>query len=169
MLFAFVVGSPMVGAVTIEYTLSDNGGSNYTYDYTVTNDDISGGVEEFTIWFDYTLYENLFLESAPTDWDPLLIQPDLGLPDDGFIDLLAFGPVLGLGETLTGLSISFDYLGGATPGSQAFDIIDALTFDVLASGETQTQLASVPLPPSLALFLAGLIVISWTRILRVNQ
>ena len=131
-------------ATTILYNITNTSGNTWEYMYTVKNDILSVDIEEFTIFFDSSLYENLVATTTPIDWDPLVIQPDLGIPDDGFYDALALVFGISPGEILGGFGVQFDFLGIGTPGSQAFDIVDAFTFDLLDSGIT--TLASVPTP-----------------------
>ncbi|MFT3816444.1 MAG: PEP-CTERM sorting domain-containing protein [Rubrivivax sp.] len=137
-----------VQAATISYTLTSLGGQDWQYSYIVGNDDGSpASLEEFTIYFGAGLYGNLQLTASPPGWDGLLIQPDDALPAAGFLDGLASGTGLSAGESLGGFSVSFTYLGSGTPGSQHYDIVDPLTFAVLASGSTALAVAPPPPPP----------------------
>lgn len=155
--------SAVAHAVLIEYSVTGLGGSSYQYDYSVINDDLPV-VEEFTIFFDVGLYESLSSPAAPATWDPLVIQPDPGLPDDGFYDALALGAPIGLGETLGGFSVVFDWLGAGTPGEQSFDIVDPFTFATLASGvTTPASSSSVPTPGAFVLMLVALGLLRATR------
>ena len=142
-------------AALITFDATNIAGNTWLYDYTVEN---TGGfdIEEFSIYFDYTLYENLVNESAPANWDPLAVQPDTGLPDDGFYDALALVAGIASGDTLSGFSIQFDYLGANAPGSQPYDIFDPISFNVLASGNTQSATQTVPEPAIFWLLLSGL-------------
>ncbi len=142
-------------ASTVSYDVTNISGNTWEYTYTVSNDTLAVDIEEFTIFFDYTAYENLALATAPTDWDPLAIQPSTTLPDDGFYDALALSGGIAAGGSLGGFTVRFDYLLGGTPGSQAFDIIDPITFATLDSG--QTVLAAVPVPAAIWLFGSGLL------------
>ena len=143
-------------ATTILYDVSNLSGSTWEYNYTVKNDSLGVDIEEFTVWFDYTLYENLAVTSAPSDWDPIVIEPDASLPDDGFYDALALVSGIAPGASETGFSASFDWLGIGTPGSQFFEIVDPNTFATLDSGNT----APIPEPSTFLLMgigLAGLV------------
>ncbi len=142
----------------IEYEVTNIGGSTWRYDYSVTNDAQAAGLAEFTIWFALGLYDSLTLPTSPAGWDPLVIQPDPLLPDDGFFDALALGPALALNETLGGFSVTFNWLGAGTPGSQAFDFIDPISFQTLESGLTQRRVIPDPTPvpePAIALLFAA--------------
>ena len=112
-------------------------------------------------YFDLGIYENLSISASPADWDGIAIDPDpLFLPDDGFADWLALGAVIGLGETLGGFSVQFDFLGADPPGpgAQFWEIVDPVTFDPLASGFT--ALVAVPEPSSITLLAFGLFLIA---------
>jgi len=152
-MFAFAGTS---SATTVSYDVANISGNTWEYSYTVSNDTLGLAIEEFTIYYDYTAYQNLISTAVPSGWDPLVIQPDTELPDDGFYDALVIsGSGIGVGGSLGVFSVQFDYLLGGTPGSQAFDIVDPDTFDVLDSG--QTALTAVPVPAAIWLLLSGLI------------
>lgn len=150
--------APASYASMITYETTDLGGGSWRYDYELVNDTLGLAVDEFTIWFDLALFSNLRDATGPTGWDLLAIQPDPGLPDDGFFDGLALLAPLGTGETRGGFSISFDFLGVGTPGAQRFDFIDSVSFSLLDSGGTTLRAppASVPEPGSLLLLALGL-------------
>ncbi|WP_189408402.1 hypothetical protein [Alteromonas halophila] len=153
-LFLFAASSK---AVIIEYDVTDLGGGSYQYDYTVINDDLVAGVEEFSLFFDYTLFTSLSLDTGPTGWLTYAFNPDLGLPDDGlygaFIDLAS---PIALGDMLGGFSVVAQYIGAGMPGSQFFEVYD-IGFNVVAAGNTQrANTADVAEPGALALLLLGL-------------
>ena len=115
-------------------------------------------IEEFTIWFDMDLFENLGVAVAPAGWDPLIIEPDPDIPpagDDGFYDALALVAGIAPSVSLAGFSVQFDYLGIGTPGDQFFEIINPTTFSTLDDGFTQS--AVVPIPAAIWLFGSGLV------------
>lgn len=129
------------------------------YAYSVTVALGEPRVEEFTIFFDSTLYQNLVVSAAPQDWDPLVIQPDSGIPSNGFFDALALIDGISPATSLGGFAVLFDFLGTGSPGAQRFDIVDPTTFVTLQTGFTSA--ASVVPPTSdvsepSALALAGL-------------
>lgn len=129
-------------ATTVTYVPTDLGGSRWRYDYTITNDSLGTPLDEFTIFFAVGDFANLAVVEAPPGWDPLVVQPDADLPDDGFFDALALDAGLAPGATLAGFAVSVDYLGAGTPGAQAFDVVDPATFATIDSGTT----SPVPLP-----------------------
>ena len=122
-------------ANTINYSVENLAGNRWQYSYEVDNDG-AAAIDAFAIIFDLGLYENLAVTGSPADWDSIELQPDAGIPDDGYFDTLALGLPLGVGEMLGGFSIAFDFLGAGTPGSQLFEIFDPFTFDLIAEGET---------------------------------
>jgi hypothetical protein len=141
-------------ATYIEYEATNLSGNTWEYLYTVHNDTLTTDIEEFTIYFQVGLFENLAMAGAPTDWDPLAIEPDLLLPDDGFYDALALSSGIAPMASQGGFSVRFDYLGMGAPGPQHFEIVNPTNFAVMDSG--MTRLASVPMPePGTALLLLG--------------
>jgi len=157
----FLFGNSAIANI-ITYTVDNIGGNTWQYNYTVTNE-LAFDIEEFTVYFDLGLYENLAVTGSAVDWDPLVIQPDPLLPDDGFFDALALVAGIAPGDSLGGFSVSFDFLGVGTPGDQFFDIVDPFTFDSLASGITELRDAdvSVPEPTSTSLIALGLFLIAF--------
>jgi hypothetical protein len=149
----FVLAGSSVSATMINYDINNLAGNTWEYTYTVSNDTLGVDIKEFTIFFEVGLFENLVASSTPLLWDPLTIQPDPGLPDDGFYDALALGPGIAPSDSLGGFSVQFDFLGAGTPGSQFFEVIDPSTFNTLDSGFTQV----IPLPAAIWLFASGLI------------
>jgi len=150
-LILFSTLSSNLFASTINYSVDPLTGNTWEYTFTVVNDTLVQDIEEFTILFDSNLYTNLVVGSTPVGWDPLVIQPDTALPDDGFYDALALSTGISSGNALTGFSVQFDYSGANAPGSQFFQIIDPVTFGALDSGTTQL----VPLPAAVWLFASG--------------
>jgi hypothetical protein len=139
-------------AATIDYQASNLGGNSWEYSYTITNDTLGAALEEFTIFFEVGLYENLAVTASATDWDSLVVQPDGGLPDNGYFDALAQGGGIPVSGSLGGFKVSFDFLGAGTPGAQPFDIVDPDSFVILESGST----AAVPAPPAGLILLTAL-------------
>jgi hypothetical protein len=146
-------------AVYIEYELNLVNGNTYQYDYTIFNDDIAAGIEEFAVYFDAFATENLVAVAMPVGWDVFLAPPDILIPggDDGFADFfIDLAPPIDFNASLGGFSVQFDWLGASSgPVAQAFEVYDA-NFNVVASGST---LSSVPEPATLAMILIGLLLI----------
>ena len=123
-------------AVTVTFSATPLGGTSWRYDYVLTNDTLAVPVEEFTIYFPPNLYANLLAGATP-GWDILVVQPDLGIPDDGFYDGLSIGlGGIAPGGSASGFSVTFNYLGGGAPGAQPFEVVDPVTFAPLFSGST---------------------------------
>jgi hypothetical protein len=118
-------------ATSVSFDVTHIAGNTWEDTYTVANDMLAVDIEELTVFFDVGLFENLSMPAAPADWDPLVIQSDPGLPDDGFYDALALVAGIAPGDSLGGFSVRFDFLGGGTLGSQPFDIVDPFTFAAL--------------------------------------
>jgi hypothetical protein len=145
--------------VSISYEMNMLGGNRYEFSYTVLNDTLSVDIEEFTIFFEEGLYDNLTVTTSPLNWDPFVINPDPLIPDDGFYDALAIFSGISPGDQLGNFSVNFDWLGTGSPGAQYFEIINPFSFDVLASGNTEiavTASAPVPEPSTILLFASGL-------------
>jgi hypothetical protein len=154
-------------AASIDYTVANISGSAWEYSYSVRND-LGFDIEEFTIYFDYLLYANLAVTAFPLGWNSLVVEPDAGIPDDGFFDAcsnteLCGGAGIGIahGASLAGFSISFDYFGSGTPGGQSFEIVHPDTFEVLDMGLTNVV---VPAPTSALLLSTALgAALGWSR------
>lgn len=147
-------------AVTVQAELQFLGGSSYQYNYSITNDDVAAGFDEISLYFDKTLYQNLSVNGSPADWDSLVLQPDAFL--DGVFDSLALVQPLGLGESVSGFAVGFDWLGGSSlPGSQAFDVLDSGSLTVLQSGTS--SVSAVPVPAALPMFVSALGVLALRR------
>src|SRR5262245_36908825 len=89
----------------------------YAYPLDAAGTPFSAGVTGFAITFDETLYSVLSAASASSDWDILVLQPDLGIPDPGLYDGLA---LVDSPDTGTPFEVDFVWLGSGTPGSQPF-------------------------------------------------
>ena len=140
-------------SATITSLATNVTGSTWVYDYTVNNDSLGLAIEEFTVFFDPVLYQTLSVAGSPVDWDSIVVQPDLQLPDDGFFDLLALAGGIGVGSSLSGFSVQFEYMGLGTPGTQPFDIVNPANFQTLESGTTQV----VPVPAAVWLLISGIV------------
>lgn len=133
------------------YEATDLGSERWEYAYDVKNISLTEGIEEFTIWFDYGLYDNLLVSTpaTPPDWDQIVWQVDPVLEDAGGYDALATNLEIAIGENIGGFSVTFDWLGIGEPGSQYYEIIDPVTFGTIESGYT------VPEPATCLLLLSG--------------
>ncbi|WP_281561224.1 PEP-CTERM sorting domain-containing protein [Thalassomonas sp. RHCl1] len=156
----FLTSSFSTHATLITSDLVQLDANTWQGSYKITNNTLPFDIEEFSIYFDFSLFENLAATGAPPDWDPLVIQPDIGLPDDGFYDALALAVGVIPGNMLSGFMIEFDYLGLDLPPAMPFEILDPFTFDLLDSGEvifTSITELPVPAPATLGLLALGLL------------
>jgi PEP-CTERM motif len=162
-------------ASVIVYDVTELGSNRWRYDYEITNDDLPDPITWFTVWFNRTQYGSLCSADlltgtcavdplAPAGWDPFVAQPDPLLPDDGFFDLFTTGTGIANGQTLSGFSIEFTWLGIGTPGSQAYDIIGSDPAMPLQSRLTVLRApTAVPEPSTLALLGIALIGVGYVR------
>jgi hypothetical protein len=155
-------------AVIVQSELVSLGGNAYQYNYSITNDDIASGFDELSIYFDGASYDNLNVVASPDGWDSVTLPATIFLPYinyPGVFDTIALAQPLGLGETISGFSVSFDWIGIGLPGTQHFDVIDIASTTVLQSGTT--VVSAVPVPgalPLLASAFTGLMVLRQRKI-----
>jgi hypothetical protein len=138
----------------IDFTAAHLEGMRWEYTYTVSNlglcDNGPADIEQFTIWFDQGLYRNLLVTAAsrlPDGWNAITWPPEPLIGDDGAFDAVAVDSSFGIaaGQSVTGFSVAFDWLGAGTPPAQSYDIIDPATFRILESGTTIPEPAALPL------------------------
>jgi hypothetical protein len=137
----------------IRYDIADLGSGRWQYTYEVKNIALPMPVEEFTIWFDYGQYSNLTVatpDPLASNWRKLIVQPEPVLKDNGFYDAFAKGLSIGMGETVTGFSVTFNWLGTGNPGSQFYEIVNPSTFETIGSGWT------TPVPEPAMMLLLGM-------------
>ncbi len=148
----FFSAAAFAGMMTeIVYDVDEISPVTWQYSYDVTNISLTEQIKEFTIWFEFGLYEKLTVETpdTPAGWDQIVVQPEPVLHDDGAYDAKALGLGIGIGQIVTGFSVSFDWLGDAVmPGSQFYEIINPLTYETIDCGWT--------IPEPTTLFLLGL-------------
>jgi hypothetical protein len=143
-------------ATVITFEVTPVAGNTFEYTYVVENDTLASDLEEITVYFDVDLFENLRFPATPPGWDPVVVQPDTILQDDGFFDALALVFGIPPGGRLGGFTIVADFLGAGSPGRQRFEILDPLTFDVLDSGFTVPAVRPIPEPTTVWLVGLGL-------------
>ena len=61
-------------------------GSTWHVDLAVLNDGVPTAFSGYTVYFSELLYGGLSLRTSPSDWNSLLVQPDLALASAGFLD-----------------------------------------------------------------------------------
>ena len=161
LLALFLVSTTFGTSTQINYISTDLGSGRWEYTYDVCNINLSvydqpRAIDEFTIWFDYGLYDNLTVTTPnpPSGgWDEIVWQPEPVIGDDGGYDALTKNLNIGVGESVYGFAVSFDWLGIDEPGSQYYEIIDPVTFGIGASGYT------VPEPTTCLLLLSGAVLL----------
>ncbi len=142
----------------IWYDVVDLGAGQWEYTYDVENISLAATIEEFTIWFDYDLYDNLIVTTpaTPSEWDQIVWQVEPILEDPGGYDALATNLSIGIDENLSGFSVSFDWLGAGDPASQYYEIINPDTFATIEDGYT----ILIPEPATMCLLgLGGLVLL----------
>jgi len=121
----------------------------WRYTYTLENTDFDPG-EGFTIVFSAVDYVALAEPSAPDpDWNAIVLQPDLLLPDHGYFDAQA---QVAAPSNAGSFSVVFDWLGTGTPGPQPYELYDT-SFDSVEQGVTTI----IPDPSTALLMVVGLI------------
>jgi hypothetical protein len=151
----------LAGSMTwISYQAEEFGGGRWEYTYEVDNFSLlvnsqPAAIKEFTIWFDLGLYSNLVVTTAAplsNTWDQIVWQPEPVLHDAGGFDALAMliNPGIGVGQSVKGFSVSFNWLGQGSPGSQRYEIINPITFGTIDAGDT-----IIPEPASAAIMILG--------------
>jgi hypothetical protein len=161
LLFVLCLGAAGFGVpkTQIWYSAEELAGGRWQYNYEVANISLTVPIEEFTIWFQYGLYDNLSVETPPVlppgGWDEIVIQPEPVLEDDGAYDAKALGLGIEIGHTARPFAVSFNWLGDALmPGSQFYEIIDPKTLETIDSGMTKI----IPEPGTMVLLgLGGLV------------
>jgi hypothetical protein len=113
-----LLGAGSAQAVEVSYTVQNLSGNRWLYAYRLDEFPYAAGYG-FSVYFDPELYASLStaLPGPGSDWDPVVVQPDPGLSSDGLYDAEA------LFDDSTPdavFRVSFDWLGGGTPGAQSF-------------------------------------------------
>lgn len=132
-------------ATIVSFDLTDLGNGSFEYIYTIENDTLSIPIEQITVWFDEQLYVNLQVTTQvplANDWS------EITLPSTGFgipfgYDALALAGGIALGQSVEGFSVSFDWLGTGLPGSQQFEIINPVDSQMITTGITIPEPATV--------------------------
>jgi len=144
--FATAGFSVPITETQVWFDVGDLGSGRWQYSYEVTHISLPKPIEEFTIWFDFGLYENLSIQTPDPpagDWDEIVVQPEPVLADDGFYDALTLDTGVGIGQTVSGFAVSFNWLGIGQPGPQFYEIIDPTTFETLNFGWTVPEPATL--------------------------
>ncbi len=155
--------SSKASAAIIYFEEASKIGNRYEYNYSFFNDS-SIDVDWFTIWFDADSYQNLEITNSPTDWDPIVAEPDPFF-GDGFADWFSFGAPIEVGEILSGFSLAFDWIGAeATPfSSQHFEVYDSSNSGLIEYGSTSKIGAPVPEPSTTVLMMLVVGYFMWAQ------
>jgi hypothetical protein len=157
---AMTAGSLCAHATLITYSVSALGPSMWRYEYRITNDTLPDPIGEFTVFFDRALYSGLAAVASPAGWDSIVVQPDSGIPSDGFFDSLALATMLEPGHSLSGFAVEFNYSGTGPPGPQRLAILDT-DFNAIDEGVT----VAVPEPSVVLMMGACLALLTFIRVL----
>ncbi|ABG39594.1 hypothetical protein Patl_1068 [Paraglaciecola sp. T6c] len=147
-------------ALIINSDVTKLGEQQYQADYQFFNDS-QNAIDGLTVYFQYGVFDNIGLLFSPADWDVFVApaQSIFGLEEDGFVDALALASPLQAGETLTGLSVVFDWTNNAEliSTTQRFETYDANSFDITSEGEYQLSTTRAVSAPMSALFFIALV------------
>ena len=145
------------GAAGIIFDVMPLASNQWQYSYDVINTSSDFIIEEFTVFFDADLYENISVDGIqpPTpQWD-ILVWNSAFAGSPGGYDALTMGNGILQGQTVSGFSVVFDWLGTGMPGSQHYEIVNPLNYnDILESGQTASNV--IPAPGAFCLVLSGL-------------
>ena len=167
----FISSIQSASGSTITYSVINQSVNTWEYNYSIFNDTLGVDIEEFTVYFEASVFESLAVGSAPAGWDPVAVEPTNDPFDpDGYYDAFALSATpIAPGDSLGGFTVTFDYLLSGTPGSQFFEIVmfnnSTFDFDVIDSGQTIAA-SVVPVPAAIWLFgtaLVGLVRFSKRR------
>ena len=151
-LFALMAATVCVaGPVIIDYELTALAApGRYEYRYTLTNVSLATPLSLFSVDFDTALYNESSLTITSTglgEWSEQILGSVLANPAQ-YDSYKTVGAGLNTGDTETGFTVEFDWLGVGTPGNQAFTIYDPATLNVLDTGLTSAVVAPPPPPPN---------------------
>ena len=162
---AFVLLLHTTGPADVIFDVMPLGSNQWQYSYDVINTSPDFIIEEFTIFFDADLYENISIDGIqpPTpDWD-ILVWNSAFAGSPGGYDALTMGNGILQGQTVSGFSVVFDWLGTGFPGSQYYEIVNPFNYsEVLESGQTASSV--IPAPGALYLVLSGLALLRFPKI-----
>ena len=136
-LLAAFLGTANANAAVAEASFTQQSGSSWTVDLTITNDGLPAAITGFTVYFSETLFAGLSVVTSPAEWDSIAVEPDVALASAGFLDSFLIDPTvpLSVGQTQGGFRLAFTFLGVGTPPMLPFDIVDQ-SYNVLFSGVT---------------------------------
>ena len=156
-------------AQSVQYVESSLDGTTWEYDYTISNTSPTLVFDEVTIYFDVGTSSSLSLAASPANWSPLVIQPDSGIPADGYLDVVSpTGPIAN-GASVSGFSVDFSYLRAGAPSPQSFELYNSSDFSLVYSGTTTSEsVSAIPEPTTRAMLCLGLFALFICRRWRVT-
>jgi len=132
-------------ATVISYDLLDLGNNRFECIYVVKNDDLRTPIKQFTLSFDEDYYGNIQVTSGAAisvNWDEIILLPTgLGVPFE--YDALTLADGIGLGQSVGGFSVSYDWFGTGLPGKQPFEIINPSNSQPIYSGNTVPEATTI--------------------------
>ena len=159
----FGVRAP-VYATKISCDMQNLGGDIWLCGYTVNNDTLTDPIMEFKIYFEYGLYQGLWVESTVSDWTVQVLDPGYDTttgPYSGYYDAIADDTGISPGNKLSGFQLSFEWLGVfGSPVEQTFDVYGE---NLTSLGSGQTTSTVVPEPGTLMLLCSGLLCLANIR------
>ena len=175
MAVALILGTAgIAGATRILYTATDNGGGNYTLDLEVVNDTLGEEIGWFSVFFGDTAdglnFENWdqYTNLDPDDWgttqagtwEAYSFEPSaIDLPAQFNADATTTG--IGVGASLAGFSVTFDWTGVGSLGDFYFEVGEFDSFgDYVWLDDGYMELADsqpVPEPATILLVATGML------------
>ena len=143
--------------------------SYYEFQYNITND-TTDAIDGITLYFDYGLFQNISLVNIPANWDFFADDPFSlgGFEESGIVDGFAISAPLAMGQELTSLVVSFEWLGSTDIASyaQSYEIYDAATFNYVGEGSVALSVSQVPEPSTIVIFALAIILLMTTSVKR---
>lgn len=162
-MFCLCAADPSFATSNITYAATDlpdvtSGQDLWHYAYA-----LNGPLSAFAaveISFSSDLFTALWVTNESESLSTFLTQPDPYLSADGYLNITAINDI-SVGE-IARVEMNVVWKGIGPPGSQAYQVLDD-QFNVVGTGQTIWASAPVPEPATVALMLAGLLVVLTVR------